>query len=94
MLETLLRYVGPAAIAVGLSGCLASLPGARGPATPAIDDARVACSDPRPMVCTMEYRPVCATLIDKDTRTYASGCNACADVVVASYLPDACGSGL
>jgi len=42
----------------------------------------------------MEYRPVCATLIDKGTRTYASGCNACADVVVASYLPDACGSGL
>jgi len=50
------------------------------------------CSDPRPQVCTMEYRPVCVTLIAGGTKQYVSGCNACADDAVASYLPEPCPS--
>ena len=48
------------------------------------------CEDPRPMVCTMEYRPVCADLVAGGTATYPSGCNACADVAVASWVESPC----
>ena len=48
------------------------------------------CELPRPQVCTMEYAPVCATLIAGATREYSSGCNACADDAVAAYLPGPC----
>lgn len=50
----------------------------------------VQCSDPRPQVCTMEYAPACATLKAGGQKEYASGCNACADDAVASYLPGPC----
>ncbi len=48
------------------------------------------CTNPRPQMCTMEYLPVCATLSNKTTKTYASGCSACADKNVISYKSDAC----
>jgi len=38
----------------------------------------------------MEYWPVCATLAAGGSKTYASGCNACADIAVASYSDGAC----
>jgi hypothetical protein len=38
----------------------------------------------------MEYRPVCADLQNGNQETYASGCNACADVAVVSWTPNAC----
>lgn len=61
----------------------------------------VACTDPRPQACTMDYRPVCAT---RDTgircvttpcpstekRTYSNGCGACSDPKVSGYVPEAC----
>ncbi|WP_435214043.1 hypothetical protein ACMAY6_02110 [Luminiphilus sp. nBUS_16] len=52
--------------------------------------ASTQCRDPRPMVCTMEYRPVCATLVSGGAATYPSGCNACADVVVNSWTDGPC----
>jgi len=48
------------------------------------------CEDPRPMVCTMEYMPVCADLVAGGKATYPSGCNACADVAVASWVESPC----
>ncbi|VAW58332.1 hypothetical protein MNBD_GAMMA08-2665 [hydrothermal vent metagenome] len=48
------------------------------------------CESPRPQVCTMEYVPVCATLKNKQLKTYASGCSACADVKVVNYKKGAC----
>jgi hypothetical protein len=42
------------------------------------------------MVCTMEYMPVCADLVAGGTATYPSGCNACADVAVASWVESPC----
>ncbi len=42
------------------------------------------------MVCTMEYRPVCADLVAGGKATYPSGCNACADVAVASWVESPC----
>jgi hypothetical protein len=38
----------------------------------------------------MEYRPVCARLRSGNDVTYASACNACADVAVTRYQADAC----
>lgn len=57
------------------------------------------CPEQRPQVCTMEYRPVCAT---RDTgircvtapcpsteqKTYSNACTACANVKVIGYIPD------
>jgi hypothetical protein len=48
------------------------------------------CEDPRPQVCTMDYRPVCATLNDGSTQTYSNGCGACADAKVVSWIESAC----
>ena len=72
----------------GLSGCLALAPAQSGGNS--APSAATACTDPRPKVCTMEYRPVCADLVAGGEKTYASGCNACADVAVARYVNQAC----
>lgn len=59
------------------------------------------CPEQRPQVCTMDYRPVCAT---RDTgircvaapcpsteqKTYSNACSACADVKVLGHIPDEC----
>jgi len=58
--------------------------------TPA-DALRVQCEPPRPQVCTMEYVPVCATLEGGKQRDYSSGCNACADDAVVSWVSGRCG---
>jgi len=61
------------------------------------------CKDPRPQICTREYRPVCAT---RDTgvrcvttpcpatelKTYGNACSACGDSKVLGYRPGACKS--
>lgn len=61
------------------------------------------CPEQRPQVCTMEYRPVCAT---RDTgvrcvtapcpsdeqKSYSNSCSACADVKVIGHIPDECPS--
>lgn len=49
-----------------------------------------ACQEPRPEICTMDYRPVCAKLNDGSFKTYANGCNACSDPNVISYINKAC----
>ena len=44
------------------------------------------CEDPRPQVCTMDYRPVCGTLKDGSSKTYSNGCGACADACPQSLF--------
>jgi hypothetical protein len=48
------------------------------------------CEDPRPQVCTMDYRPVCAILEDGSRKTYSNGCSACGDASVSSWVEGAC----
>lgn len=48
------------------------------------------CTAPRPQVCTMDYRPVCAQLEDTSLKTYSNGCTACSDPRVKSYGEGAC----
>jgi hypothetical protein len=50
------------------------------------------CEVPRPQVCTMEYAPVCGNLAAGGKKEFSSGCNACANDAVASYLPGPCAS--
>ena len=52
------------------------------------------CSDPRPEVCTREYRPVCADRVVEDARveqvTRPNACEACRDSDVRGHRPGAC----
>lgn len=60
------------------------------------------CPEQRPQVCTMDYRPVCATrdtgvrcvtapCPSSELKTFSNACTACADPKVISYTPDECG---
>jgi len=68
---------------------------------PASNVVAVECHDPRPEMCTQEYRPVCATRDNgvrcvttpcdsTENATYPNGCTACADPDVYYFRPGAC----
>ncbi len=48
------------------------------------------CTDPRPQVCTMDYRPVCGERTDGSRKTYSNGCTACSDQQVIGYVEGEC----
>ena len=61
----------------------------------------VECKEPRPEMCTQDYRPVCATRDNgmrcvttpcdsTETKTYSNGCMACADPAVYFHHEGAC----
>ena len=50
----------------------------------------VACTEPRPQVCSQDYRPVCAVMQGGSFKTYSNGCSACSDPEVNSYREGAC----
>jgi hypothetical protein len=52
--------------------------------------AATLCEEPRPQICTMEYLPVCANLRAGSVKTYASGCSACSDTQVESWIEGEC----
>ena len=78
------NYIG-LLLAVLLVGCASS-----SPAMKAVPEGAQVCEDPRPQVCTMDYRPVCGNLADGSRKTYANGCGACSDAAVASWNDGAC----
>lgn len=66
---------------------------AKSPATTERVDIRagyVACAEPRPEACTMQYDPVCGEMTDGRSETYSNACVACSDRLVAGYLKGAC----
>ncbi|WP_198264957.1 hypothetical protein [sulfur-oxidizing endosymbiont of Gigantopelta aegis] len=54
------------------------------------NSSKTTCPQERPMMCTMDYMPVCGVNIEGQSKTYANGCGACSDVSVVSYTPAAC----
>jgi hypothetical protein len=52
--------------------------------------ATSACTDPRPLVCTMIFNPTCGVLAAGGTREFASPCTACADPAVSGYIAGPC----
>jgi hypothetical protein len=92
------RFGAPFAVLVALA-CSGSAP-------PPVEsgDASLAwteCTDPRPQVCTRDYRPVCAvrdngvrcvtTPCDSsEEHSYSNGCTACSDAAVYRHRPGAC----
>ena len=68
-----------------LASCASTLP-----AGEATGSATNLCEEPRPQVCTMDYRPVCGTLGDASVKTYANGCGACGDANVVSWIEGEC----
>jgi len=59
------------------------------------------CKDPRPEICTKEFRPVCAKVDtgvrcvttpcpSSENKTYSTGCSACSDTKVDGYWKNAC----
>jgi hypothetical protein len=81
------------------SGCQSPQP------APSVAEApreTIECVDPRPELCTQDYRPVCGlrdtgircvtTPCDStEWKTYSNGCTACSDPDVERYRPGACG---
>jgi hypothetical protein len=53
-------------------------------------DGLVVCPEPRPQICTQDYRPVCAQLQDGSFKTYSNGCSSCSDPNVVGYSEAAC----
>ena len=48
------------------------------------------CADPRPQMCTRDYRPACGLRRDHTSRTYGNACSACTDPEVVSQAAGAC----
>lgn len=91
-----LAFLGLAAC--GGQGDVGAAPGA---ALRASEPGLTACTDPRPEMCTREYRPVCAvrdtgircitTPCDStEEKTYGNACDACSDPKVHGHRPGEC----
>ncbi len=50
----------------------------------------VACEEPRPQVCTMQFDPVCGLTDSNQYKTYSNACSACSDASVSGHSPGAC----
>jgi tetratricopeptide (TPR) repeat protein len=48
------------------------------------------CADPRPQMCTLDYRPACGSRKDGSRKTYGNACSACADPNVITQAAGAC----
>lgn len=48
------------------------------------------CADPRPQMCTQDYRPACGTRRDGSRKTYGNACTACSDAQVTTQAAGAC----
>lgn len=48
------------------------------------------CADPRPQMCTQDYRPACGTRRDNSRKTFPNACTACADPQVVTQAAGAC----
>ncbi len=85
-----------------LAGVALAFACANGDAEPVVETAAsdlplTFCTDPRPQMCTHEYRPACGHRCDsppcEDRRTYGNACTACSDARVSATTPGTCEDG-
>ncbi len=50
----------------------------------------IACEEPRPQLCTMQYDPVCGLTGNNQYKTFSNACSACSDASVSGHSPGAC----
>lgn len=50
----------------------------------------IICEEPRPQICTREYDPVCATMMDGSSKTDSTGCASCSDPDVVGFKKGTC----
>jgi hypothetical protein len=65
-----------------LNGCQSA------PSSLAID--QTSCSEPRPEMCTMDYKPVCGFDKNNNSKTYSNACSACSNKQVVTYIKGEC----
>ena len=58
--------------------------------TPVQPVNQVACSEPRPEICTMNYQPVCGFDSNNISKTYSNACSACGDKNIVTYIEGEC----
>ena len=49
-----------------------------------------ACTEPRPQMCTMDYRPVCGVSNDGSRKVYGNACGACGNAEVVGFSDGEC----
>lgn len=96
---------GGSGLALLLLALLVATPSAcrsDGPPASARGEGHTACTDPRPEMCTQDYRPVCGlrdtgvrcvtTPCDAawEEKTYSNACAACSHADVHGWRPGAC----
>lgn len=55
-----------------------------------VPDKAGACEEPRPQMCTREYKPVCGVQENSIAKTYGNACTACSDEKVVFFLQGDC----
>jgi len=50
----------------------------------------IACENPRPEMCTRDFRPVCSLSESGVYKTYSNACEACSNKPVLSYYKGVC----
>ncbi|MBT71317.1 MAG: hypothetical protein CMQ15_04650 [Gammaproteobacteria bacterium] len=48
------------------------------------------CLEPRPQICTLDYRPVCGIIADGSRQEFSNGCGACSVPEVVSFVENTC----
>jgi hypothetical protein len=48
------------------------------------------CAEPRPQICTRDFRPSCGTRRDGSRKTFGNACSACSDAEVITQAAGAC----
>jgi hypothetical protein len=51
---------------------------------------QIKCTDPRPEICPMNWKPVCGYYSDQSVKTFSNACSACSDKKIVAYTENQC----